>query len=73
MTAGLVTVVIVPQLGMSMIAPGLGAVAADFRVSTAAMQYAMVAFMAGYAISMLLAGVLSDRFDPVTVEAPGPR
>ncbi|RJQ72211.1 MFS transporter [Pseudonocardiaceae bacterium YIM PH 21723] len=71
MTAGLVTVVIVPQLGMSMIAPGLGTMARDLGVSTAAMQYAMVAFMAGYAVSMLLAGVLSDRFDPVTVELWG--
>jgi MFS transporter, DHA1 family, multidrug resistance protein len=71
LSVALVSVVVVPQLGMSMITPGLTSVATEFETSTGAAQFVLVAFMAGYAVSMLLTGVLTDRFDPVRVQVAG--
>lgn len=70
-TVGLVAVSIVPQLGMTIITPALNDMASDFHVDTAKMQYILVSFMAGYALSMLFSGILADRFGPVAVQVFG--
>jgi len=58
----LVAAVIVPQIGVGIGVPALPDIALVFDVSISSAQGTLIIYMAGYAVSMLMAGLLSDRF-----------
>ncbi|MEV4442041.1 multidrug effflux MFS transporter, partial [Streptomyces sp. NPDC049577] len=62
LTGVLVALVCLPQLAVGLYVPALPRMAHDLGSGEAAVQQTMVAYMAGYALSMLLAGLLADRF-----------
>lgn len=70
-TLALVSAVIVPQIGVGMSVPSLPSMAADFRVSMSSAQGTLIIYMVGYALSMLVSGVLSDRFGPRRIQLWG--
>ncbi|KND59512.1 Bicyclomycin resistance protein [Candidatus Burkholderia verschuerenii] len=63
-TLALVSAVVVPQIGVGMSVPSLPSIAEDFRVSISSAQGTLIVYMVGYALSMLVSGLLSDRFGP---------
>jgi len=67
----LVFAVIVPQIGVGISVPALPDIAFVFDVSISAAQGTLIIYMAGYAVSMLGAGLLSDRFGPRQVQLWG--
>ncbi|MDF7647735.1 multidrug effflux MFS transporter [Pantoea sp. Acro-805] len=71
LTLALVSAVVVPQLGMGMIVPALPELATSLRLSTSLAQDTLIVYMVGYAISVLLAGWLADRFGPRRVQIGG--
>ncbi|MFD5075737.1 multidrug effflux MFS transporter [Streptomyces sp. NPDC058371] len=60
--AVLVALVCLPQLAVGMYVPALPRMATDLGSTEAAIQQTLVAYMAGYALSMLCAGLLADRY-----------
>lgn len=64
-------VVIVPQIGLGMITPLLPSIANHFETSVSNAQGTMVAYMIGYAISVLLSGYFSDLYGPRQVQIYG--
>ncbi len=71
LTIALLSAVTVPQLGLGLSTPATAALAGDLGVSVAAAQGTMVIYMMGYAVSMVLAGLLSDRFGARSVQIWG--
>jgi len=63
--------VIVPQIGVGISVPALPEIARVFDVSISMAQGSLIIYMAGYAVSMLIAGLLSDRFGPRQVQLWG--
>lgn len=71
LTLALVSAVVVPQLGVSMSVPSLPSIAHEIGVSISTAQGTLIIYMAGYALSMLAAGLLSDRFGPRQIQLWG--
>lgn len=71
LTVALVCAVIVPQVGIGLSVPSLPVMAEAFQIPVAAAQGTLIVYMAGYALSMLLSGLLSDRFGPRRVQLFG--
>jgi len=67
----LVFAVIVPQIGVGISVPALPEIARAFGVSISMAQGTLIVYMAGYAVSSLIAGLLSDRFGPRQVQLRG--
>ncbi|MDO4682190.1 MAG: MFS transporter [Lautropia sp.] len=64
-------VVVVPQIGLGMTTPLLPDIATDLETSVSAAQGTLVAYMLGYALSVLGSGYLSDRYGPRRVQMSG--
>lgn len=64
----LVLLVVVPQMTLAAFVPAVPAIAEDLHVPTSAVDRSLTWYMAGYAISMALAGGLSTRIDPRRVQ-----
>lgn len=67
----LLCAVMTPQLGLTLLNPSTPKLAADLGTTIAAIQLTLSVYMAGYAVSMFVAGVLADRFDARTLQAWG--
>lgn len=64
-------IVIIPQTGLGMSVPILPAIADEFGVAVSSTQGTLVAYMVGYAFSVLCSGYLSDRYGPRRVQLLG--
>lgn len=53
----------VPQLGMNIITPALPRMGSFFGVSDSNLPLLITAYLAGYAIAVLGAGVIADRYN----------
>ncbi|WP_025109030.1 MFS transporter [Pseudomonas sp. H1h] len=69
--AALLAAVIVPQLGLGLMTPTVAKLAEEFRVPQEAIQETFVVYMVGYALSVVLAGILADRIGPRRVQLSG--
>lgn len=69
--AALLTAVIVPQLGLGLMTPTVAKLAEEFRVPHEAIQETFVVYMIGYALSVVLAGILADRIGARRVQISG--
>lgn len=66
--ACLMLLVIVPQATLAAFPPAMPAIASDLDASFSAMDRTLTLYMAGYAVSMALAGGLAARLDPRHVQ-----
>lgn len=64
----LVLLVIVPQATLAAFPPAMPAIASDLGASSSAVDRTLTFYMAGYAVSMALAGGLAARLDPRHVQ-----
>lgn len=71
LSAALVSAVIVPQIGIGLSVPSLPSVAGSFDLSIESAQTTLIVYMAGYAVSVLLAGLMSDRIGPRNTQLLG--
>jgi DHA1 family bicyclomycin/chloramphenicol resistance-like MFS transporter len=67
----LIGAVIVPQLALGVTLPAVPLIALELGVPVEAIQGTLVTYMIGYAISVLLAGLLSDRYGARAVQIWG--
>ena len=71
LTLGLISAVIVPQIGIGLSAPALAELAGDFHAPVEMAQNTLILYMTGYALSVLASGLLADRFGPHRVQLWG--
>lgn len=64
----LICALLVSQIGLDLSVPAIPQLADDLRTSVAAVQGTLVLYMLGYALAMVFAGLLSDRFSPRSVQ-----
>lgn len=67
----LLLIVMAPQLGLSLINPANSTIAADLGATLVQVESTLTVYMAGYALSMFLAGTLADRFDARRLQSLG--
>ncbi|WPF65714.1 MULTISPECIES: MFS transporter [unclassified Corynebacterium] len=67
----LLLIVMAPQLGLSLLNPANSAIAADLGATLNQVEFTLTLYMAGYALSMFLAGTLADRFDARRLQSLG--
>ncbi|MDF0730979.1 MFS transporter [Pseudomonas entomophila] len=67
----LLSAVVVPQVGLGVIVPASTSLAAQLGVALAQVQNTLVLYMVGYALSVIFAGLLCDRFGPRQVQLGG--
>lgn len=71
MSTALMVAVTVPQLGFSMPAPALPRITHDLMTSKDNAQFIVAWYLVGYAVSMLVSGILANRFGPRRVLIAG--
>lgn len=64
MSTALVSAVIVPQIDFGLSVPSLPSIVGAFDLFIESAQTTLIVYMAGYAVSVLLAGLMSDRIGP---------
>ncbi len=67
----LLLIVMVPQLGLTLINPSNGTISADLETTISSVEATLTVYMVGYATSMFIAGTLADRFDASKVQQFG--
>lgn len=70
LTLALLSAAMVPQVGLGVMVPASARLAQDLHV-VASVQNTLVVYMVGYAVSVIMAGLLSDRFGPRAVQLGG--
>ncbi|QXH58370.1 MFS transporter [Pseudomonas maumuensis] len=71
LTLALLSAAMVPQVGLGVMVPASARLAQDLHVGVASVQNTLVVYMVGYAVSVIMAGLLSDRFGPRAVQLGG--
>lgn len=67
----LLVVVMMPQLGLGMITPAFHNVATDLGITMTGLQWTSSFYMLGYAITMLISGVLAEKYDAGKLQSLG--
>ncbi|MBP3089088.1 MFS transporter [Corynebacterium sp. sy017] len=67
----LLLIVMVPQLGLTLVNPSNMAIAADLSTGLSQVEATLTVYMVGYAVSMFVSGTLADRFDATRLQAAG--
>ncbi|HGM5583450.1 TPA: MFS transporter [Pseudomonas putida] len=71
LSAALLAAVVVPQVGLGIMVPASAQLAEQLQVGLGQVQNTLVMYMLGYALSMVLAGLLCDRYGPRAVQLGG--
>lgn len=71
LSVALLSAVVVPQVGLGIMVPASVQLAEQLQSGLGQVQSTLVMYMVGYALSMMLAGLLSDRYGPRAVQLGG--
>ncbi|MFJ9992441.1 MFS transporter [Pseudomonas putida] len=71
LSVALLSAVVVPQVGLGIMVPASAQLAEQLQTGLGQVQSTLVMYMVGYALSMMLAGLLSDRYGPRAVQLGG--
>ncbi|HEK0906939.1 TPA: MFS transporter [Pseudomonas putida] len=71
LSVALLAAVVVPQVGLGIMVPASAQLAEQLQVGLGQVQSTLVMYMVGYALSMVLAGLLCDRYGPRAVQLGG--
>ncbi|KQB84842.1 Multidrug resistance protein MdtL [Corynebacterium lowii] len=67
----LLLIVMAPQLGLSLVNPANSTIAEQLGVPLSQVEATLTVYMAGYALSMFLSGILADRYDARRLQSLG--
>lgn len=67
----LLLIVMVPQLGLTLINPANATIAGELNTSVSTVELTLTVYMIGYATSMFISGTLADRFDASRLQSLG--
>ena len=67
----LLAIVMVPQLGLTLVNPSNAAIAQDVGTQISTVEGTLTVYMVGYALSMFASGTLADRFDASRLQSAG--